>query len=70
MEQASIWCFFSIAQIGVMLYLIRDILISRSDSARKAKADSASKMAIDEDAPYLGMSISIRNGIRGVWGMM
>eukprot|EP00055_Hartaetosiga_balthica_P003549 m.8161 g.8161 ORF g.8161 m.8161 type:complete len:278 (-) comp3035_c0_seq1:70-903(-) len=27
MEQASIWCFFSIAQIGIMLYLIRDVLI-------------------------------------------
>jgi len=27
MEQASIWCFFSIAQIGVMLFLIRKYLI-------------------------------------------
>jgi hypothetical protein len=24
MEQASIWCFFSIAQIGIMLFLIRE----------------------------------------------
>lgn len=27
MEQASIWCFFSIAQILVMLFLIRETLI-------------------------------------------
>jgi len=27
MEQASIWCFFSIAQIGIMLFLIRETLI-------------------------------------------
>jgi len=27
MEQASIWCFFSIAQIGVMLFLIRETLL-------------------------------------------
>jgi len=26
-EQASIWCFFSIAQIGIMLYIIRESLI-------------------------------------------
>lgn len=26
-EQASIWCFFSIAQIGMMLFLIRETLI-------------------------------------------
>mmetsp|Transcript_23997 Transcript_23997/g.58528 ORF Transcript_23997/g.58528 Transcript_23997/m.58528 type:complete len:285 (+) Transcript_23997:52-906(+) len=28
-EQASIWCFFSIAQIGIMLFLIRETLILR-----------------------------------------
>jgi len=27
MEQASIWCFFSIGQIGIMLFLIRETLI-------------------------------------------
>ena len=27
MEQASIWCFFSIAQIAIMLFLIRETLI-------------------------------------------
>ena len=28
MEQASIWCFFSIAQISIMLFCIRETLIS------------------------------------------
>lgn len=27
MEQASVWCFFSIAQISTMLFLIRETLI-------------------------------------------
>jgi ABC-type uncharacterized transport system permease subunit len=26
-EQASIWCFFSIGQIAIMLYVIRDLFI-------------------------------------------
>jgi len=26
-EQASIWCFMSIAQIGIMLFIIRDALV-------------------------------------------
>jgi len=37
-EQASIWCFFSIAQIGIMLYIIRESLIlnwGRSSSDKK-----------------------------------
>lgn len=29
MEQASIWCFFSISQIGVMLFLIRNVLVTQ-----------------------------------------
>jgi len=28
MEQASIWCFFSIAQISIMLFFIRETLIT------------------------------------------
>jgi hypothetical protein len=28
MEQASIWCFFSIAQIGVMVYVLRTMIVS------------------------------------------
>jgi hypothetical protein len=27
MEQASIWCFFSIAQISIMLFLIREVIL-------------------------------------------
>jgi hypothetical protein len=27
MEQASIWCFFSIAQIAIMLFIIREHLV-------------------------------------------
>mmetsp|Transcript_65900 Transcript_65900/g.155673 ORF Transcript_65900/g.155673 Transcript_65900/m.155673 type:complete len:131 (-) Transcript_65900:52-444(-) len=29
MEQASIWCFFSIAQISTMLFLIREALVKK-----------------------------------------
>jgi len=51
MEQASIWCFFSIAQISVMLFLIRETLIvhwgrpasllSSGVSAEKGKKNSS-----------------------------
>ena len=27
MEQASIWCLFSIAQIAIMLFVIREVLL-------------------------------------------
>merc|ERR1712110_198829 len=51
MEQASIWCFFSIAQIAIMLFIIRDQLIlsfGKSSSGDKnrvvgAKAKSSPK---------------------------
>jgi hypothetical protein len=38
-EQASIWCFFSIAQIAVMVFLIRNTLVKDSSAtpAKKAK---------------------------------
>jgi hypothetical protein len=36
-EQASIWCFFSIAQIGFMIIVIRDQLIMKW--GRNAKTD-------------------------------
>jgi hypothetical protein len=46
-EQASIWCFFSIAQICTMLFLIRETLIINwgkgNISALKAMPDSKSK---------------------------
>jgi hypothetical protein len=35
MEQASIWCFFSIAQIGVMLIIIREHLLVRFAKDKK-----------------------------------
>jgi hypothetical protein len=49
MEQASIWCFFSIAQISVMLFLIRETLlvnwskdnISVFKSSEKKKSEKA-----------------------------
>jgi len=44
MEQASIWCFFSIAQISMMLFLIRETLIvhwGRNESLLKGKAPVA-----------------------------
>lgn len=35
-EQASIWCFFSIAQIGIMLFIIREqLLLSWGRSGKK-----------------------------------
>ena len=33
MEQASVWCFFSIAQISIMLFLIRETLIIKWSKA-------------------------------------
>lgn len=36
LEQASIWCFFSIAQISIMLFLIRETLIVKWGKAGKA----------------------------------
>ncbi len=53
MEQASIWCFFSIAQIAIMLFCVREALIinwgrsghqslvSGSSTADKAKPKAA-----------------------------
>jgi len=44
MEQASIWCFFSIAQISIMLFLIRETLVKhwgRPASLLEAAASNA-----------------------------
>ena len=50
MEQASIWCFFSIAQISIMLFLIREVLIvnwgknsNKSKSLFSGKQDAKKK---------------------------
>lgn len=36
MEQASIWCFFSIGQIGLMLFLIRKNFVANKEKSKKA----------------------------------
>lgn len=43
MEQASIWCFFSIAQIGIMLFLIREQLLIHWGRADAKKVSIMSK---------------------------
>jgi len=60
MEQASIWCFFSIAQISIMLFLIRETLIANwgksahntsllsAGGASKSSTPSKSKTKKDE----------------------
>eukprot|EP00042_Codosiga_hollandica_P048403 m.542609 g.542609 ORF g.542609 m.542609 type:complete len:290 (+) comp57656_c0_seq39:634-1503(+) len=47
MEQASIWCFFSIAQIAIMLFLIRETLITNWGKGRHQSLVSG---AVSEDA--------------------
>jgi len=42
-EQASIWCFFSIAQIGIMLYVIREQLILGWGREKKQETTSLYK---------------------------
>jgi hypothetical protein len=52
MEQASIWCFFSIGQIGFMLYVIREALILNWGSGKDDKKNSLADKQSGE-APYL-----------------
>lgn len=50
MEQASIWCFFSIAQIAIMLFLIRETLLvnwGRDGAVSVLRADEDEE--VDED---------------------
>lgn len=56
MEQASIWCFFSIAQIGFMLYVIRDVLILHWGRASSDAKSSSIGTQQDADAPYLDLT--------------
>lgn len=44
-EQASIWCFFSIAQIATMLFLVREALIVRWGRESHRQSLLASKKA-------------------------
>eukprot|EP00051_Salpingoeca_urceolata_P027265 m.480702 g.480702 ORF g.480702 m.480702 type:complete len:282 (-) comp21928_c0_seq1:242-1087(-) len=52
-EQASIWCFFSISQIGIMLYLIRDVLIVHWGRASARKDAGIAESRTDATAPFL-----------------
>lgn len=36
MEQASIWCFFSIAQIAVMLFMIRKTIVKNNGKTKSS----------------------------------
>jgi len=64
MEQASIWCFFSIAQIAIMLFMIRETLITNwgrdsthaslltgKSGAAKVRADREDEDSIYGDKP-------------------
>lgn len=50
MEQASIWCFFSIAQVTSMLFLIRETLITHWGTEGSGKAISVMTKT-DKSAP-------------------
>ena len=57
MEQASIWCFFSIAQIAIMLFCIRETLITNwgrdktHGSLLTGKSGKVAEEAASEDKP-------------------
>jgi hypothetical protein len=48
MEQASIWCFFSIAQISIMLFCIRETLIINWGRNQGGHASLISGKKIDD----------------------
>lgn len=52
MEQASIWCFFSIAQIAIMLFCIRETLITNwgRDKHTSLLTGKAAKVAEKESS--------------------
>lgn len=47
MEQASIWCFFSIAQISIMLFCIRETLIINWGRNKSGHASLISGKKVD-----------------------
>eukprot|EP01092_Planopodium_desertum_P001842 TRINITY_DN12894_c0_g2_i2.p1 TRINITY_DN12894_c0_g2~~TRINITY_DN12894_c0_g2_i2.p1 ORF type:complete len:195 (+),score=43.56 TRINITY_DN12894_c0_g2_i2:89-673(+) len=52
MEQASIWCFFSIAQIGIMLFIIREqLLLNWGRSKKKVENGAANGHSNGHSAP-------------------
>lgn len=50
MEQASIWCFFSIAQISIMLFLIRETLIVKWSNAGVSFTNMKDKRVTNGDS--------------------
>lgn len=56
MEQASIWCFFSIAQIGFMLYIIRDVLIIHWGRSSQDTSSRSLSSQVEGSAPYLDLT--------------
>ena len=48
MEQASIWCFFSIAQIAIMLFAIRETLIVNWGKGKHVSLVSGKSGAADK----------------------
>jgi len=68
MEQASIWCFFSIAQISIMLFLIRETLVKhwgRPASLLEVAATNAKSAPInvgDSAVPVVSRSKPSKGG--------
>lgn len=73
MEQASVWCFFSIAQIATMLFLIRETLLlnwkkdgtteSYSIFGRGQKRDELAKAAVESSAKKeKNVALPLENG--------
>jgi len=65
MEQASIWCFFSIAQIAIMLFFIRETLIinwGRSGAHQSLVANSSKKEEKEEKNEENGVENKEKNG--------
>jgi len=58
MEQASIWCFFSIAQISIMLFMIREVLIVNWGS----KGAGVSIKATGSASPKAAAPTPVTNG--------
>jgi hypothetical protein len=65
MEQASIWCFFSILQIGIMLFLIREQLLihwgKKSDSNEKLSIHTTHKKSSTNGVKKNGVK---KNGVK------
>jgi len=67
MEQASIWCFFSIAQIAIMLFFIRETLIINwgRDGTHQSLVSTSKKEEKKEDGHVNGHVNGEKNGSNG-----